>query len=75
MQAAEIKQRIEAQLPNSKVTVEGADGSHFSATIISAEFIGKNKVQRQQLIYKILGDDISSGAIHALSLQTLAPNE
>jgi acid stress-induced BolA-like protein IbaG/YrbA len=73
MDAATIKKRIETQLPGAMVVVEGEDGRHFSATVTAAEFAGKTKVQQQQLIYNILGAEITSGAIHALSLKTLLP--
>jgi len=73
MNPKEIEKQIKKNLPDCIVTVEGEDGRHFSATVISAEFIGKTKVQQQQLIYKILAAEIRSGDIHALSLKTLLP--
>lgn len=71
--SAEIKEWIEAGLPMSQATVTG-DGRHFEAYVVSKDFIGKSVLQRHRLIYNILGDKMQSD-IHALSLQTLAPDE
>ena len=53
--------------------VEG-DGRHFEATIVSTQFAGKRPVQRHQLVYAVLGDRMRE-EIHALSMQTLTPEE
>ncbi len=55
--------------------VEGAgDGAHFDAVIVSAAFAGKNKVQQHQIVYRALGDRMRE-EIHALSMQTLTPED
>jgi acid stress-induced BolA-like protein IbaG/YrbA len=51
------------------------DGHHFEAIVVSAEFVGKNRVQRQQHVNKILKDKFDSGELHALSFKTLTPEE
>jgi acid stress-induced BolA-like protein IbaG/YrbA len=68
-----IKQGIEAGLACERVEVIG-DGQHFQAMIVSAAFAGKSRVQRHQLVYKALGDRMRE-EIHALSMQTLTPDE
>ena len=50
------------------------DGQHFEAIIVSAEFRGKNRVQQHQIVYRALGDRMKA-EIHALSMQTLTPEE
>ncbi|EKD53921.1 MAG: BolA family protein [uncultured bacterium] len=75
MQANDIKHLIEAGLINCTAFVEGDDGVHFSATVVSPAFTGKNRVQRQQIVYATLGNRIHDGTIHALSLKTLTPEE
>ncbi len=50
------------------------DGQHFEAVIVSAEFRGKSRVQRHQLVYAALGERMRE-EIHALSMQTLTPEE
>lgn len=51
------------------------DGQHFRALIVSAEFDGLNRVKRQQRVYATLREHLDSGALHALSMQTLTPAE
>lgn len=75
MQAIEIKQLIEAGLKDCTAIVEGEDGRHYSATVISPEFNGKNRVQKQQMVYTTLGNRIADGTIHAISIKTFTPEE
>ena len=51
-----------------------AGESHFSLRIESAAFAGKNRVQRQRLVYAALGD-LMRERIHALSIRADAPGE
>lgn len=74
MQAEDIKKLIELGLANSTVTVSG-DGRHFEALVISPIFAGKNRIQKQQLVYATLGNKINDGTIHALSIKTFTPDE
>lgn len=69
-----IKQHIEETLPCELVRVEGDDGFHFQALIVSAEFRDKNMIQQHQLVYSALGDKMKQ-EIHALSLKTLTPEQ
>jgi BolA protein len=48
--------------------------SHFSVFIVSDAFEGKSRVERQRLVYQALSKEMKQ-RIHALALQTLAPNE
>ena len=50
--------------------MQGADGVHFEAAVVSAAFAGKLPLARHRMVYATLGD-LMGGAIHALSLQTL----
>ncbi|MFZ1181107.1 MAG: BolA/IbaG family iron-sulfur metabolism protein [Herbaspirillum sp.] len=70
-----IKNTITAGLACShlEVEVEG-DGRHFSAVIVSDAFSGKRLIQRHRLVYAALGDRMRE-EIHALSMQTLTPEE
>ena len=72
--SAYIKQHIEASLPCEMVRVEGDDGQHFQAIIVSAEFRDKNMIQQHQLVYSALGDKMKQ-EIHALSMKTLTPEQ
>lgn len=66
---------IEQSIPTKFVQVLSEDGVHFQATVISSVFDGLSLLKRQQLVYKSLGDLISSGKLHALSLQTYTAQE
>ena len=68
-----VKQYIEAGMQCEHVEVSG-DGHHFEAVIVSAAFKGKRKVQQHQIVYQALGDRMRE-EIHALSMQTLTPEE
>ncbi|MBI3229357.1 MAG: BolA/IbaG family iron-sulfur metabolism protein [Burkholderiales bacterium] len=64
---------IAAGLECTHLEVEG-DGQHFKAVIVSPAFVGKRAVQRHQIVYGVLGDRMRE-EIHALSMQTLTPEE
>ncbi|WP_174873410.1 BolA family protein [Vogesella oryzae] len=72
--ATYIQDVICAGLACDYIKVNGDDGTHFDAVIVSPEFSGRNRVQRHQLVYKALGDRMRA-EIHALSMKTLSPEE
>lgn len=72
--AESIKSFIETSLPCELVQVEGDDGHHFHAIIVSAEFRNKSMIQQHQLVYKALGAKMKQ-EIHALSMKTLTPEQ
>ena len=69
----DVKRYIVEQLECQHVEVSG-DGQHFEAVIVSEAFRGKSRVQRHQLVYRALGDRMRE-EIHALSMQTLTPED
>jgi BolA protein len=48
--------------------------SHFSLHIESPAFSGKNRVERQRMVYAALGD-LMRERVHALSIKANAPGE
>jgi len=74
MNADFVRQLIEAGLPGAQVDVQGADGVHFEATVISPVFAGKLPLARHRMVYATLGERMG-GEIHALALRTLTPEE
>ena len=74
MDSASIQAMIESGLPGAKADVSGADGVHFEATVVAGQFAGKLPLARHRLVYATLGD-LMGGAIHALALKTLTPEE
>lgn len=77
MNANEVEAKIISGLfaPSSSVVVQTEDDVHFYATIVSEDFNGKSQLARQRIVYEILGDRISSGEIHAISLKTYTVKE
>jgi acid stress-induced BolA-like protein IbaG/YrbA len=67
--ADDIKMWIENGLSNAQATVTG-DGQHFAATVVCADFAGKNMLTQHRMVYEALGDRMRA-QIHALSLTTL----
>lgn len=47
-------------------------GGHFRATIVSPRFEGLSRIAAQQLVYRVLADEMR-GMIHALSMTTFTP--
>ena len=70
----QIESWIAAGLPCELVAVQG-DGQHFEAVIVCSEFAGLSRVKRQQRVNAILKARFDSGELHALSMQTLTPEE
>ncbi|UNK41787.1 BolA family transcriptional regulator [Luteimonas sp. S4-F44] len=47
--------------------------THYKAVIVSAAFTGKRAIQRHQLVYRTLSEQMQR--IHALALHTFTPEE
>jgi acid stress-induced BolA-like protein IbaG/YrbA len=74
LDAETIRKLIEAGLPGARVQVQGDDGVHFEATVVSEAFAGKLPLARHRMVYATLGE-LMGGAIHALALTTLTPEQ
>ena len=73
VEPSSIEQSIRAGLECTHLEVRG-DGAHFEAIIVSTAFAGLSRVKQHQLVYKALGDRMRE-EIHALSMQTLTPED
>ncbi len=71
--ADELKQRIETALPGATAEVEGADGVHFQAVVVSPDFAGKSRIQQHRMVMDVFAGELG-GSIHALSLKTKTPS-
>jgi acid stress-induced BolA-like protein IbaG/YrbA len=74
MQNDEIQSLIMGGIPGASVVINGEDGTHFEALVISDLFAGKSMVQRHQMVYRALGEKMGRD-IHALSIQTFTAEE
>lgn len=72
MEPAAIKTLIEEGLTGVEARVTG-DGSHFEAIVIGEVFEGMTPLNKQRTVYGTLGDRITSGEIHALSIKAYTP--
>jgi BolA family transcriptional regulator, general stress-responsive regulator len=48
--------------------------THYRIKVASARFSGKGRIERHRMVYALLADEIAQG-VHAVALQTLAPDE
>ena len=71
MAAAEIERFIKEALPDASVEIRdlAGDGNHYAATVMSAAFKGKSRVQQHQMVYASLKGRMG-GELHALALTT-----
>ena len=74
LQAIEIQKTIEANLNCNFIQVNGDDGTHFDAVIVSDVFNGQSMIKQHQQVYSALGN-MMQGEIHALSIKTYTPDE
>jgi acid stress-induced BolA-like protein IbaG/YrbA len=65
----QIEQRLKEIDSVEYVQVKG-DGYHYQLTIVSDVFVDRSKVARQQWVYAQLKDYITTGSLHALSMNT-----
>ncbi len=75
MSAKEIEDMIRETLPDAQVTIKdlAGDGDHYAAYVVSESFRGKTRVQQHQMVYDALRGNMG-GVLHALALQTAAPD-
>ncbi len=59
MQIELIKQYITEQIDCAFIDITG-DGQHFQALVVSDAFIGKTRVQQQQMVYACVQPWITS---------------
>lgn len=76
MTEEKIRELLTTAFPGAKITTFDytGGGDHWRVTIVADAFTGKNLVERHQMVYKALGDSMKQ-QIHALSLETKAPDE
>ena len=53
---------------------DGSGESHFTVVIESVAFAGKNRLERQRLVNRVLGD-LPGQRVHAMAIRAFAPGE
>ncbi|HEX5314813.1 MAG TPA: BolA/IbaG family iron-sulfur metabolism protein [Gammaproteobacteria bacterium] len=74
MNRAELENLLTGSFSEAEVAVATADGVHFSARIVTPRFAGHPRLARHREVYAALGERMG-GEIHALTLETLTPEE
>ncbi len=74
MTASDIEKMIKAAIPDAKIKINdlAGDGDHYAAEVVSESFRGLSRVKQHQLVYDALKGNMG-GVLHALALQTSAP--
>jgi stress-induced morphogen len=73
MSVADIETMLRQAFPDARIEVKdlAGDGEHYAASVVSAAFAGKSRVQQHQMVYGALKGRMG-GELHALALQTSA---
>ena len=74
MKGTDIEKFIREAFPDAEIEMKdlAGDDNHWSATVKSAAFKGKSRVQQHQMVYQALKGRMGD-QLHALALQTNAP--
>ena len=49
--------------------------THFKVVVVAAGFDGKSRVQRHQMVYAALAEEMKPGKVHALAITSRTPDE
>ena len=71
MNLKEIEQLIKEAMPDAVIEIQdlAGDGKHYSATITSAKFAGKSKIEQHKMVYNSLKGKMGN-ELHALAIKT-----
>lgn len=75
MQAEDITQLIRDGIDGAEVEIIdlAGDGDHYKAVVVAEAFRGVPRVKQHQMVYAALKGRMG-GALHALALETRAPD-
>jgi stress-induced morphogen len=73
MKGSDIEAMIRTAFPDAQIEMKdlAGDDNHWAATVKSAAFQGKSRVQQHQMVYAALQGNMG-GVLHALQLTTAA---
>lgn len=71
-----LRHVLESAFPGAQVQITDLTGTkdHYQLSIVAEAFVGQPRMRQHRLVYQALGE-LMRGAIHALSLQTSAPEQ
>ena len=72
MDLKEIEKHIKEALPDAIIEIQdlAGDGNHYSATVTSSKFAGKNKIEQHKMVYNSLKGKMGN-ELHALAINTM----
>ena len=75
MDLKEIENLIREAFPDATIDIQdlAGDGNHYSATIVSSQFSGKNKIEQHKMVYNSLKGKMGN-ELHALAIKTKEKN-
>ena len=71
MDLKEIESLIKDAITDASIEIQdlAGDGNHYSATITSASFSGKSKIEQHKIVYNSLNGKMGN-ELHALAIKT-----
>ncbi len=75
MDSLKLEGLVKSFLPDAQLDFIGEPGCQFQLRVISQSFVGISAVKRQQKIYEAIGHLLTSGELHAISMQVFTPEE
>ena len=70
----EVRARLADAFEDAQIAV-AAQGNRVEVRVVASQFQGVSRVKRQQAVYAAIREWIASGAIHAVTIKALAPDE
>lgn len=74
MNSDQLSHILQQAFPQADIAVSGQAGK-FDLRIVDPVFEGKRTVARQQAVYAPLNEHIATGAVHAVSIRAMTPEE
>ena len=71
IESREIEKLIREAFPSAEIKIDdlAGDGNHYSATVTSSKFAGKNKIEQHKMVYNSLKGKMGN-ELHALAIKT-----
>lgn len=76
LKRAELEKMVHEAFPDAAIELTdlAGDNNHWSLSISTAAFKGKNRVQQHKMVYDALKGNVGD-VLHALQLKTSIPQE
>ena len=70
----DITNFLKSKFPEAEISFDGED-CNSKVLIVSKQFEGLTSLQRHKLVLGVLREQVQTGELHALSLNTKSPSE